>query len=957
VTKLQLNPSQKLAVKNTEGPVLIIAGPGSGKTFTLVERVCHLIIGKGVAPENILVSTFTEKAAAELITRISDRLLSANVRVNLNEMYIGTLHSICLRLLDEHREFTRLKRNYTVFDQFDQAYFLFQKIDDFQKIEGSEQILGRKNSHRWYQSSNLLKWINKVSEELLDVDTLISSSDEQVSILGKCYQLYQEKLELDNALDFSTIQYEAYQLLAKHPEIAEQYREKLKYLMIDEYQDTNTVQEAILFKILNADQNICVVGDDDQGLYRFRGATIRNILEFPSKFANGTCTQIEMKTNYRSHKGIIQFYNNWMDELDWSENGTNFRFQKLVEPPKNKRFEEYASVLKVSHSKDLESWFEEVHQFLRFMQKRGKLTDWNQVAFLFRSVKHRNVRMLSDYLEEKGIPVYSPRSNMFFDRDEIRLMIGAIIFLFPQFPQVREKYLQNRPEIWDYYDDTCLGYFLDQVQHKEHLSMLNWMRHRALEHRSISKNTDYAFSGLFYELLQYPMFNRFLEENNPSGLRDSRPIHNLALLSQMLVKFEYLYRITIFTRDNHERLIWSFFNHFLRFLKEEGISEFESVEEYAPKGCVSFMTIHQSKGLEFPIVIADSLSAVPRKQYSQLDELLQDKYYHKPPFEPLHRTKSFDFWRLYYTAFSRAQNVLCLSTYEHTGQQASPSKYLKPVYDLIPEWKNEQKQLEVVPLEIVKAVSLKKEYSFTSHITVYENCPQQYKFFKEFEFTPVRQAAMLFGLLVHETIEDIHKAALRGEEHEINENQIGFWFSRNYANLSQSNRQHLAPKQKDAALKQVVRYAERHEMDWDRIKKAEVDVSLVKEDYILKGKIDLIRGKNDTVEIIDFKSQKKPDLVNDKGMLEQYRRQLEIYAHIVEEREKVSVSKLHLYYTGEESGSPYVSFDKDSSHIEQTIQAFDKVVGNIEGCKFAISKRPVKLCGTCDMQSYCNVKN
>jgi len=954
---LKLNDQQRTAVERTEGPVLIIAGPGSGKTFTLVERVVHLIMKKKVEPEQILVSTFTEKAAAELITRISDRLLTEKVKVNLHEMYIGTLHSICLRMLDEHREFTRLKRNYTVFDQFDQSYFLFQKIKEFQAIEGSELILGRKDSHRWYQSENLVKWINKVSEELLDVQTLIDSDIEDVSALGKCYQKYQELLESENALDFSTIQYEAYKVLNEQDNIAEQYRNQLRYLMIDEYQDTNTVQEAILFKILNKDKNLCVVGDDDQGLYRFRGATIRNILEFPSKFERGECLPIEMRTNYRSHSGIIDFYNDWMEQLEWEADGVNFRFPKVVEPPKSKKFDKYSSVIKVSSSKDFESWCEEVFLFLKFLQKSGKLTDWNQVAFLFRSVKHKNVRDLSDFLEKKGIPVYSPRSNMFFDREETKLMIGALIFLFPQFPDVREKFLTKPLSIWGYYDEECLESFVDEVVKKENASLLQWTRHRANDHRLMADSMNYAFSGLFYELLQFPLFSRFLEEDNPSGVKDSRPIRNLALLSQLLVKFEYLYHITIFTKDNLDRLLWSFFNHFLRFLKEGGISEYESAEDYAPSGCVSFMTIHQSKGLEFPVVLTDSLQAVPRKQYSVLDEVLQNQFYHKPPFEPLVMMKSFDFWRLYYTAFSRAQNILGLTTFEHDGHQRSPSKYLKDSYKTLPDWKLEKHGLKEVNLEEIGSVKIKKEYSFTSHITLYENCPQQYKFFKEYEFSPVRQAAMLFGLLVHETIEDVHKAVLRGEESSVTEDRINSWFDLNYSNLSKSNRQYLAESQKTAALNQVLRYSKRHENDWDKILEAEVDVSLVKENYILKGKIDLIRGKNGTVEIVDFKSQKKPDMVNDKGMLEQYRRQLEIYAHIVEEREKISVSKLHLYYTGEESGSPYVSFDKDSDHISETIETFDKVVRNIEECKFALIQRPEKLCGTCDMQSYCNVKN
>ena len=163
------NPEQQQAIHTTEGPLLIIAGPGSGKTFTLVERIYYLISEKGILPERLFVSTFTEKAAAELITRISSRLAAADISVNLNEMYVGTFHSICLRFLEENREFTRLKRNFTLLDQFDQQYFIYQRLSEYQEIEGSEHIFCRLSAFSWRGAESLMKWVNKVSEEALDL--------------------------------------------------------------------------------------------------------------------------------------------------------------------------------------------------------------------------------------------------------------------------------------------------------------------------------------------------------------------------------------------------------------------------------------------------------------------------------------------------------------------------------------------------------------------------------------------------------------------------------------------------------------------------------------------------------------------------------------------------------------------------------------------------------------------
>ncbi len=952
----KLSPQQRKAVETTDGPLLIIAGPGSGKTFTLVERINYLVAIKKIAAENILVATFTDKAAQELVTRVSNRLIEAGVDVNLNEMYIGTLHSICLRLLEEYREHTRLKRNFTLIDQFEQQYFLYRRLNQFESIEGIDLVIG--NASAWDKAESLLKWLNKVGEECIDLDKLLLSNDPQLMALAKCCQLYHSELEEENALDFSSIQVETLLLLQNNPEILAELQQKIKYIMVDEYQDTNTVQEAILFKIADEHNNICVVGDDDQGLYRFRGATIRNILEFPLNFEPGVCNRIELTTNYRSHPGIIEFYNQWMEQIDWTDDGKSFRYNKVIKP-RDEQFHAVPTVIKVSGQDKIGNWNQEVYEFLKEMRLNGTLKDWNQVAFLFKSVKNDKAVNLARFLEENGIPVYSPRSNMFFEREEVRLVFGALIFLFPQFPKVRKwndsAYL---PE-WDYYD-ACFKYFTDCLRMSENKDLLEWCRKRAKTHLNLSSNTDYAFSRLYYELLQFPLFSKFINEPSVYGMIDTRPVRNLSLISQLLTKFEYLHHITVFSPKFLDKNIRDLFNQYLRFLMDGGINEYEDTSEYAPSECVSFLTIHQSKGLEFPIVFVGSLNDVPRKQHTPLDELLQNEYYRKKPFEPMEKTKTYDFWRLYYTAFSRAQNLLVLSCQEHIpqakGERRNPSRYFQQLYNGIYTWRDKSFIPAQINLESIKEVNIKKEYSFTSHISLFENCPVQYRFFKDLDFSPVRHNAILFGTLVHQTIEDIHKSALKNEEHLINNEQIQFWFNKNYLLLSKKERIYLAPQTQLVALKQILKYVERQKGDWSHIKEAEVDVSLVKENYILKGTIDLIRGEANTVEIVDFKSEKKPDLYYDREKLERYRRQLEVYAHLVENRTGQTVSKIHLYYTGENDGNPYVTFKKDSNSIDRTIEAFDKIVGKIEKKDFNLTERPTKLCLECDMKYYCDSK-
>ena len=950
------NKNQLEAITTTEGPLLIIAGPGSGKTFTLVERIVYLITEKGAEPESLFVVTFTEKAAAELTTRVSNRLLELGIKFNLNEMYLGTFHSICLRLIEEHREFTRLQRSFSLMDQFDQQYFLYQHLNPYRKIVNVSEILGPTESSRWKQSNSLMKWLNKATEEALDPDELRRANDEAVQALGECLKLYHQNLAEYNVLDFSGIQYEALRLLQSYPEVLRGLRGKIKYMMVDEYQDTNTIQEMFLKLLCGEHPNLCVVGDDDQGLYRFRGASIRNIFNFRFQFGGGKCKQVNLTTNYRSHPEIIHYYNRWMDRPGWTVEGQTFRYGKVIEENKDQKFPDTATVVKISTNAD-GNWHDEVFGFLTHLQEQGAITNWNQVAFLFRSVKHHKVVALARSLEERGIGVYSPRSNMFFEREEVRLMFGALIFLFPQFYEVRQWAKGVQLGIWDYYDQECFAPFTEELRKSENKDLLDWARPTAKKHYVLTGNTDYGFTDLFYKLIQFPLFSRFLEEDEHGRLINERAARNLSMLSRLLTKYEYLHHISVLNPGYLEGNIKTLFNTFIRFLSEGGIDEYEDSSEYAPSGCVSFLTIHHSKGLEFPVVLVGSLNAIPRKQYTALDELLEQDYLSRPPFEPIEHTKFFDFWRLYYTAYSRAQNVLGLTCQEITGKGRTPSKHFVDYYDDLPSWRDAAFIPERLKLDEVKEVNLKREYSFTSHLTLFENCAQQYLFFKELEFSPVRKSPILFGTLVHQTIEDIHKTVLRGEQEKLSHEQIRAWFETNYKYLTKRERVYLAEPIREVAIGHVLRYHDRQNGDWSRIVEAEVDISLVKDQYTLKGSVDLITGEDDTVEIVDFKSEKKPDMEKDKEKLRRYQRQLDVYAHLVEERTGRKVTKTHLYYTSEKSGNPYISFVKDDKAIEKTINTFDEVVGRIEGHDFSIAERPEKLCTECDMRPYCDSKN
>ena len=316
------NEKQIEAITTVDGPVLITAGPGTGKTFTLVKRAVYLIQECGIKPENIMMATFTEKAAKELIARITDELDKNNIEINLNEMYIGTFHSICLRILKEHLEFTRISNNFRTMDDFDCVYMVYKELSRFEEIPGINDILskyGKPISGKWNRAKRICNvYVQKLSEELInnnDIAKLKNDSNPKIITLGEMLELYKTILNETNQVDFAAIQVETYKLLTNHPIILADIHNKIKYLMIDEYQDTNYIQERLVFLIGGLHKNICVVGDEDQALYRFRGATVRNILEFQdaNELNKIECKIIPLVINYRSNVGIINFYNKWMN--------------------------------------------------------------------------------------------------------------------------------------------------------------------------------------------------------------------------------------------------------------------------------------------------------------------------------------------------------------------------------------------------------------------------------------------------------------------------------------------------------------------------------------------------------------------------------------------------------------------------------------------------------------------
>ena len=465
------NENQLEAITTTEGPLLIIAGPGTGKTFTLINRALNLIVNKKVDPSRILFATFTEKAAKELITRLSSALSDYNIDFNPDSMYLGTFHSICLNMLKDNIEYTNLKKNFSLKDQFEQQYFIYNNLQEFLSIKDFDEYIN--HSSYWDKCEDIIKILNRLEEELIDSDKLVNSNNSTYIFYGRLLAKYRELREKYNFLDFSTIQTETYKMLIKFPEVCKKIISNIDYVMIDEYQDTNHIQEKLTLLFGSKYNNICVVGDDDQAIYRFRGATVRNILEFSKHFPN--CKQVSLTLNYRSSKDIVNFYNNWMtttEGRDFNFDWDKYRYPKKIIPAKHDK-NKSSTVIQCSADQENDIYYK-ILQMINELKNTGKINNYNQIAFLFKSVKNESVISLAYFLEKNGVPVYSPRSNMFFDREEIMFLIGILILLIPTTIASLGKG-EIHKGISNYYF-KCINLTKNKISNNDEL--LNWMKFR-----------------------------------------------------------------------------------------------------------------------------------------------------------------------------------------------------------------------------------------------------------------------------------------------------------------------------------------------------------------------------------------------------------------------------------------------------------------------------------------------
>ena len=566
----KLNERQKEAVLATEGPVLVLAGAGSGKTTVLVNRIAYMISEKHIRPWNILAITFTNKAAREMKDRI-ERLLGDTAK----DMWIGTFHSVCVRILRSCIDLLGYSRDFVIYDTADTKTVMKECLRELDIDEKSFPV------------RNVLSIISNAKNDLMDAATFenVYKSDYRMSIIAKIYYRYQTKLRKNNAVDFDDIILNTVKILSENPDVLSKYQDKFRYILVDEYQDTNNSQYLLINLLAQANRNLCVVGDDDQSIYKFRGANIGNILNFEDDYSD--VQKITLDQNYRSTQNILDAANSVisnnkgrMGKSLWTSNGDGNRVYVYTGT------NEYDEARYIAR------------QIKKHFDEQGSFSD---CAILYRT--NAQSRVIEEMLMRESVPYKVLSGLRFYDRKEIKDIIAYL----------RVVYNPN--------DDVSLARIINEPKRKIGNATLEKARNIAREKETslydvISHADDYPeFKTAIKKLLSFSEIIQSLiklkdtvtiEELTGRILNDTGYMPALVMedTTESKTRIENLGEfISVITEFEKNEETGNTLGEFL-----ENISLVSDIDGYDEnEDSAVLMTIHSAKGLEFPIVFLSGL--------------------------------------------------------------------------------------------------------------------------------------------------------------------------------------------------------------------------------------------------------------------------------------------------------------------------------------------------------------
>lgn len=686
-----LDDRQMDVVRYGDGPLWVIAGPGSGKTETLIIRLLKLIFVDNINPKSIIITTFTEKAAKNMMDRISnyaalvyDRYPHLQHERDISELYIGTLHSLCNKIMLEYRYSDY--ENYRLMDELEQHLFIYEHSDavnnpsNYGNMWNHFRYMNRWNrtiDSKWGRTSVATTLLNRLVEYRVDINRL-NNGDQWAQELAQAYEDYLSKLERHRRCDFSHLQLKFLNFLDsdlgrlfingdgsdRHPGIM--------HVLVDEYQDTNPIQEAIYFRLAQNTHNLTVVGDDDQALYRFRGGTVECMVNFDSacerewgiRLTNRN--RVYLNNNYRSHPEIVEYYDTYIK---------SFRFMTLPgarvpsKPNLNPRSGISGNHIAVGYisGRTIANTAENFAQFVRYLLDENIINRPSECVLLMKSVREtRNwARPFRIALENEGIEVYNPRSRTFLEQEEIMLALGAFVTIIDPNQTALRSITSDRIRnmVW--------GWINEYIHHAS--SELRTYVDRSIAEISTRSPNEYLninISEILYHMFAHQPFREWIDNDPEKSYRLgqlTKIFENYSSIPLNQPGTSYLRgTLRMSSRGSGEisyRWRQNFYYSLVGLLSLEGLNDPENEEIITPPDRLPIMTIHQAKGLEFPFVFVYNLTLSPQPNQRNESILIEEdlspyRVTTYPQRFNANQREEQDIIRLYYVAYSRAKYAL-----------------------------------------------------------------------------------------------------------------------------------------------------------------------------------------------------------------------------------------------------------------------------------------------------------
>jgi DNA helicase-2/ATP-dependent DNA helicase PcrA len=588
-----LNEMQKKAVLHDKGPALVIAGAGSGKTRVLTRRIAYLIEERKVHPNSILAITFTNKAAKEMKERIAEL-----VDFDINYMWVGTFHSICVRILRRFIEKLGYERNFLIFDA------------DDQKIVVKECILELDLNTKNYNPNAIRGQISNLKNSRISPEEYIKENHSlyRERMIGEIYKLYNEKLKKSNSLDFDDLLLKALELIEKHEDVADYYKNKFEHILVDEYQDTNRVQYLLVKNLgtkKEGNSNVFVVGDEDQSIYGWRGADIQNILDFEKDFPNAEV--IKLERNYRSTKNILDAAN-YVIENNENRIGKNL----WTEDDKGSLIQLYEGM---DETQEADYIVERIYN-----ERTVRDTPYKDIAILVRT--RAQTRAIEDKLKLKGMPYKIVGGQEFYGRKEIKDILAYIKLIQNPHENYSFKRVVNLPRrgigaktletLEEKANEKGISLF-QQAQISQDLSISQKAKDSFDEFtefiekfKTISEEENMPLDELVINVYEESGYKDHLEKDRETVEGKGR-IENIE---------EFVSAVADFQENNEDSNLEDFLAY---------ISLLTDIDKTSEKDdAITIMTAHAAKGLEFELVfvagLEEDLFPIRRDDENEMEE-------------------------------------------------------------------------------------------------------------------------------------------------------------------------------------------------------------------------------------------------------------------------------------------------------------------------------------------------